>query len=66
MSLKPLDFSKEVEEYEAYQEKTDIKFNKCPHKTTQITNEGLKCQCGAQWYGPREQMLRLQIALQKA
>lgn len=65
MSLPRLDFKEEVENYEALSERREVEFNKCPHKQTKLTDRGLKCSCGASWYGPRQQMEQLQILLQK-
>lgn len=66
MSLPRLDLKEDIEKYDALAERKEVTFNKCPHKQTKLTDNGLRCLCGASWYGPRQQMEQLQIALQKS
>jgi len=62
-NLPPLDFSQEVEEYEAYSESKEVKFIKCPHKNTKIVDGKLSCTCGAAWSDNTSNLVLLQKLL---
>lgn len=63
--LDPLDFTEEVKQYEAFSESKEVKFEKCPHKNTQIINGRLKCKnCGSGWIDSTSNLLKLQKLLQ--
>lgn len=47
------DINEQVDKYESFQEKKDIKFNKCSHKDVKFVGNSLKCKCGAAWSGAR-------------
>lgn len=52
-SLKPLDLKKEVKDYEAFSEEKELKFERCPHRNTEIKDGELRClNCSAAWSGP--------------
>ena len=55
--LNPLDLTKEVERFEAFSEKKEVKFDKCQHKGVKFQDGQLVCPCGASWSGPRLQEL---------
>lgn len=57
--LPPLDFSEEIEQYDAKFEKKEIVFPKCPHKDVRIENGWLKCKCGCGWQGTATQLAEL-------
>lgn len=62
--LPRLDFTQEVEEFDAFAEIKDITFPQCPHKQTKLFSGKLRCSCGASWYGNNGQLLELQRLLQ--
>jgi hypothetical protein len=62
-NLAPLDLTEEVEKYEAFEEKREVAFVKCPHKHTKIVNGRLKCSCGAGWTDSLDNLLKLQKLL---
>lgn len=64
-NLPPLDFTEEVEKYEAKQESATVDFPKCTHKNTKIENGSLKCTCGVRYYGSLPQLLELQKHLSR-
>lgn len=50
--LPPLDLKEDNEKYEAFNEKVEIKFNKCKHDPHIVSGNELKCnKCGAGWTG---------------
>jgi len=51
--LPPLDFTEEVEAFEAKSETKELDFKKCSHKNAKIEGDILKCDCGASWSGSR-------------
>lgn len=59
MNLPPLDFTEEIELYEAKHETKEISFPKCPHKNVTLENGRLTCKCGAGWDGPVTQLAEL-------
>lgn len=61
--LPHLDFTEEIEQYDAKFEKKEIVFPKCPHKDVRIENGWLKCKCGAGWNGSATQLIELQRLL---
>ncbi len=48
-NLPPLNFSEDVEKYEAFTESKTVYLPKCPHKDTEIKNGKLICKCGSAW-----------------
>jgi len=50
------DLDKEIEEFDSYQEKTKLEFEKCKHKNVTIVNGELRCKCGAAWMGNARQL----------
>lgn len=63
MDLPPLDFSKEVEEYKAFEEKKEVNFPACKHRDTKIVDGWLRCKCGNSWTAPASVLVELQKAL---
>ena len=61
--LPPLDFTEEIEEFEAKHESKEIRFPSCPHKEVSIENGSLKCKCGNAWYGSATQLTKLKELL---
>ena len=55
--LTPLDLKEEVEKFEAFSEKKEIKFDRCKHKDVKYVDGKIVCPCGAAWAGPRLQEL---------
>ena len=49
--LPPIDFSEDIERYEAKEEKVTLKESRCPHTQTTIKGNTLTCVCGASWQG---------------
>lgn len=60
--LPPLDFSQEVEEYEAHEERRDVTLKRCDHSRAKVVNGELRCPCGAGWSGPRLAELQEKLA----
>lgn len=51
---------KEVEEFEAYEEKTKIEFQKCEHKNIDFVDTELRCNnCGNAWHGTASELVEL-------
>ena len=63
--LPPLKFNDEIKEYEAYEEKTEVAFKKCPHHDTSVVDGWLKCKCGAGWQSDINTLQRLQKTLRE-
>lgn len=65
MKLPPLDLKDEAQ-YEAFSEKKEIEFKKCPHNKVSITDNALTCLlCHTSWYGPSDQLIQLENLLSK-
>lgn len=41
----------DVDRFEALQETKEIKFKKCKHKNIRYCDGGIRCTCGAGWFG---------------
>lgn len=55
-SLNPINFTEDIEKYEAKEIKAEVSFSTCKHKGTTKLNESrteLKCTCGKAWGGTR-------------
>lgn len=55
--LPPLDFTEDVEKYEAFADKKDVFLLKCDHKAARVVGQELRCICGASWMGPNLHVL---------
>jgi hypothetical protein len=55
--LEPLDFTEEIEEFDAFNESKKIEFKKCSHRWAKIENGVLRCDCGSSWEGAGIQQL---------
>ena len=66
MDLPPLNFDKEKEDYEAFEDKREVNFPVCKHKDTKIVDGWLKCKCGSGWTGPMIHLMELKQALANA
>lgn len=63
--LPPLDLKEDNEKYQAFNEKTEIKFNKCKHDPQLISGNEIKCKkCGNGWTG--DNILKLFSLLQSS
>lgn len=49
--LPPLELETEVDEYQSFQETTEIDLQKCKHKNIRIDDNAIKCSCGMNWRG---------------
>ena len=59
--LPPLDFTEEIEKYEAKEERKEVAFPKCNHSKAVIKEGRLHCRCGVSYYGTLDQLLELQM-----
>lgn len=55
--LPDLDLAEEVENYQAFQETTEVEIDECPHLDIEVRQNTLRCRCGAGWSGPNIQAL---------
>lgn len=60
--LPPIDFSEDVEKYEAKTFTQTLNFTKCKHKQIKYENGELRCDCGVAYSGSRlDELYRLLI-----
>lgn len=63
--LPPLNFSEDVEKYEAFHETKEVAFPVCKHKDTKIKEGRLRCSCGCAWSAPIDKLIELQNLLSR-
>jgi len=52
-SLPPLDFSEDIEKYDAKEERIELQHKRCTHENAVVEDGVLTCSCGAEWGGPQ-------------
>lgn len=53
MKLKPIDFTNEKKEFDAYEKVSEVSFRKCNHKKAKLVGREIRCDCGVGYTGPR-------------